>query len=57
MPELNFCALPTDANLLQALIAFNLLRLLEKETMEMFSIGERRKRKVKKRKNKESNFF
>ena len=44
-PELRFCALPMGTNFWLGLKVFNLFRLLENETLEMFSIRERRKSK------------
>ena len=39
--------MPIGTNLWQALKAFNQFRIIKNETMEMFSIGERRKSKHK----------
>ena len=46
-PKPRFCALPICSNFLQRLKAFNLFRLLENETLEIFSMRERRKSKHK----------
>ena len=45
--ELRLYALSIGANFLYGLKAFNLFRLLDNETLEMFSKRERRKRKHK----------
>ena len=45
MPKLRFCALPMGSNLWQSLKTFNLFRLLENETLDIFSVGGRSKSK------------
>ena len=45
MPKLRFCALPMGSNLWQPLKTFNLFRLLENETLDIFSVGGRSKSK------------
>ena len=44
--ELRFCALPMDTNFWWGLKVFNLVRLLEKETLKMFSMRQRHTSKI-----------